>query len=139
MLYFCSPKTRYHGRVARRRSAKPFTAVRFRLVPQGTLAEKSAFFCGYATATPSIIIARITNNTIVTIANILPKHPQFLSPSGNLSDNNAMTKPINGVNNTDKKNVQPNPILLLAPTNPTNAARKVSLSNPKIKSVKPIM
>ena len=31
---FAVPMTRYHGRVARRRSAKPFTAVRFRLVPQ---------------------------------------------------------------------------------------------------------
>jgi len=46
---------------------------------------------------------------------------------------------MNGVNSIDKKNVQPNPILLLAPTNPTNAARKVSLSNPKIRSVRPIV
>ena len=75
---------------------------------------------------------------MVIIANKLPKHPQFLSPSGNLSDNNAITKPINGVSNTDKKNVQPNPILLLAPTNPTNAARKVSDNKPKIKSIKAI-
>ena len=33
-LYLCTRK-RYHGRVARQRSAKPCTAVRLRLVPQG--------------------------------------------------------------------------------------------------------
>lgn len=71
--------------------------------------------------------------------NAIVERKLYLSPSGNLSDSKHIIKPINGVNSIDKKNVQPNPILLLAPTNPTNAARKVSLSNPKIKSVKPIM
>ena len=93
----------------------------------------------HAAAAPKIIIAKNTSNAIVIIANILPRQPQFLSPSGNLSDSKHIIKPINGVNRIDKKNVQPNPILLLAPTNPTNAARNVSLSNPKIKSVKPIL
>lgn len=92
----------------------------------------------HAAAAPKIIIAKNTSSAIVIIAKILPKQPQFLSPSGNLSDSKQKISPINGVNNTDKKNVHPNPILLLAPTNPTSAARKVSLSNPKINNVNPI-
>ncbi len=46
---------------------------------------------------------------------------------------------MSGVNSTDKKNVHPNPMRLLAPTNPTNADTKVSDSNPKINNVKPIV
>lgn len=93
----------------------------------------------HAAAAPKIIIAKNTSKAIVIIANKLPRQPQFLSPSGNLSDSKQKISPINGVNNTDKKNVHPNPILLLAPTNPTKAAKNVSLSNPKIKSVNPIV
>ncbi|MBR5651311.1 MAG: hypothetical protein IKW93_03755 [Bacteroidales bacterium] len=95
--------------------------------------------CIYAAAAPKIINPKNTSNTIVIIAKILPKQPHFLSPSGNLSDSRQIIKPINGVNRTDRKNVHPNPILLLAPTNPTSAARKVLLINPKIRSVNPIV
>ena len=70
---------------------------------------------------------------------MLPRHPQFLSPSGNLSDSKHIIKPINGVNKTDKKNVQPNPILLLAPTKPTKAAKNESVNNPKIRRVSAIV
>ena len=44
-VYFCHPfKTRYRGRVARRRSAKPYTAVRIRSVPQKNPAPVRGFF-----------------------------------------------------------------------------------------------
>lgn len=95
--------------------------------------------CIYDAAAPKINIPKNTRNTIVIIAKILPRQPHFLSPSGNLSDSRQIIKPINGVNRTDKKKVQPNPILLLAPTNPTSAARNVLVSNPKNRSVKPIV
>lgn len=92
----------------------------------------------HAAAAPNIIIAKNTSNAIVIIAKMLPKQPQFLSPSGKLSDKSAKTNPMSGVNSTDKKKVHPNPMRLLAPTNPTNADTKVSDSNPKINNVKPI-
>ena len=93
----------------------------------------------HAAAAPRIIIARNTSKAIVIIAKMLPRQPQLRSPSGNLSDKSAIIKPISGVNSTEKKNVQPKPILLLAPTNPTNTAKNVSLNNPNIRRVSAII
>lgn len=50
-----------------------------------------------------------------------------------------MINPMSGVNRTERKNVQPKPILLLAPTKPTNAARNESVNNPNINRVNPIV
>ena len=50
-----------------------------------------------------------------------------------------MIKPMSGVKRTDKKKDHPKPILLLAPNNPTNAAKKESVNNPNINSVNPIV
>ena len=69
---------------------------------------------------------------------MLPRQPQLRSPGGRGSDNRQIISPINGVNNTEKKNVQPNPILRLAPIKPTNAARNVSDNNPKSNNVSAI-
>lgn len=70
---------------------------------------------------------------------MLPRHPQLRSPSGSLSDNRQIIKPIRGVNSTERKNVQPKPILRLAPSSPTKAATKVSEIRPKSNNVKAIM
>ena len=70
------------------------------------------------------------------MARILPKHPHLRSPLGSFSDNKQIISPISGVKMTDKKKVQPKPILLLAPISPTNAARNEPVNNPKIKSAK---
>ena len=79
------------------------------------------------------------NSAMVMMASMLPRQPQFRCPSGSLSDNRQMIKPMSGVKRTDKKKVHPKPILLLAPNNPTNAARNESVNNPNINSVNPIV
>ena len=101
----------------------------------------SAYFYNYhaAAAAPRIIIARNTSKAIVIIAKMLPRQPQLRSPSGSLSDKSAIISPMNGVKSTEKKNVQPKPIRLLAHTNPTNTAKNVLLNNPKIKRVSAII
>ena len=75
------------------------------------------------------------SSAMVRIARMLPRQPHLRSPSGSLSDNKHNTSPMNGVNNIDSRNVQPNPMRRLAPTSPTNAARKVSDKSPKTSNV----
>ena len=79
------------------------------------------------------------NRAMVMMASMLPRQPQFRGPSGSLSDNRQMIKPMSGVKRTDKKKVHPKPILLLAPNNPTNAAKNESVNKPNINSVSPIV
>ena len=70
---------------------------------------------------------------------MLPRQPQFRSPSGSLSDNKQKINPTSGVNNTERKNAHPKPMRRLAPTSPTKAATKVSEIRPKSNNVKPII
>lgn len=70
---------------------------------------------------------------------MLPRQPQFRSPSGSLSDKRQKIRPMKGVNSTDRKNVHPKPMRRLAPTSPTKAATKVSEIRPKSNNVKAIM
>ena len=99
---------------------------------------KSSFYAPVA-ATPITISNMNANSAMVMMASMLPRQPQFRSPFGSLSDNRQMIKPMSDVKRTDKKKVHPKPILLLAPNNPTNAAKKESVNNPNINSVNPIV
>jgi hypothetical protein len=68
-IYLCT-HTRYHGRVARQRSAKPCTAVRIRLIPQIilNLLKFKRFF--YFIFTPVESIVLITINSFIAMLSL---------------------------------------------------------------------
>ena len=69
---------------------------------------------------------------------MFPRQPQLRLPGCSGSDNRQTIKPASGVNKIEMKNAHPNPILRLAPINPTKAATKVSVNNPNNNKVSAI-